>query len=63
VIYGRAESLGEKKALLDRLLTVWENHPSHDLGQIIEEATYYTDLDLMTDYEIISQIEQFWGLT
>jgi hypothetical protein len=40
-IEGRACSSSEKRALLEKLLSAWEQHPHERLGQFILNALHY----------------------
>jgi hypothetical protein len=59
MIKGRAETPAEKKAIIQRLLSVWISQPNLRLGQLlIASIPLDRDLFYMEDDELIIHIEK-----
>jgi hypothetical protein len=58
---GRAWEDYQKKAVLDKLLMIWEQHPDLRLGQLIRNV-YPSDLLFHEeDWPLIERLEEFYG--
>lgn len=57
---GRAYTLSEKKALLDRVLTVWSQYEDMRLGQLLSNAVFNgADIFNIEDDALCEALEKF----
>jgi hypothetical protein len=59
-VVGRACTTEAKRKLLERLLTVWDEHPKRmqRLGQLLENAARSDDLFGVEDMELMRRLEE-----
>jgi hypothetical protein len=56
--YRRAVTQEEKKAVIARLLSLWQTYPELRLGQLIGNFVEGTSLYFIEDYDLVSLLER-----